>query len=513
VNRHNLSRILSGPAAPILLFLLALALRVFWILYYQFDGLYGQDAYAYYQYARELHRALAQFQPPPPFWWPLGYPALLVPAFAVGGSETPFAQHLTVLCGALIAPLAYALTREAAPRGYKIAAGWVAGLICAVGGQAVQSSVVIMADVPALMWAALASWLLLRHVSTRSIWTLVLASIAVGLSVWTRWQNLIFAAVWFAAWLSAQFTPSPSVNDGPSAWRAPAISTTLFRALLIVGIITLVLLPQFLSTTAAAAPFAGSSWLEGWRPQNAIFTSFDTVDGHFDYTLPVALFYAQVFVHPAYNVILLLPFFLLGAYVLLRNFRSMPPAAVLLLGWILAMYLFLAGIPYQNFRFPLGFFVPVAAVTGIGAGFLWHRWRASRTRWLLVAWIGLALAVMVFWQPRVLAPVIEIKRHELARMSTLHLYMGAGDRVWTLGFSGALNDSVPVNARELWGVTLDDIKSNRTSYLYIDVPNIESQWSGREPQQLYHALRDANMLQELAQIEGWTLFEIPPTHP
>ncbi len=89
--------------------------------------------------------------------------------------------------------------------------------------------------------------------------------------------------------------------------------------------------------------------------------------------------------------------------------------------------------------------------------------------------------------------------------------MGAGETIWTLGFSGALNNSVPVNARELWGITLDDIKSDRTSYLFIDVANIESQWAGRDPQILYHALRDANMLQQLAQLDGWTLYKIPPS--
>src|SRR5262249_46137421 len=155
------------------------------------------DAYAYYSYARDLFSALTHLQPPPSFWWPLGYPLLLNLGFLFGGVNVASAQAITVLCGALVAPLAYAIAHEIAPEESKIYAGWIAGLLCAVVGQLVQSSVVIMADAPGLMWASLASWLLLRYRRTRGTGTLVVASLAAGLAVWTRWENLIFAAPWF----------------------------------------------------------------------------------------------------------------------------------------------------------------------------------------------------------------------------------------------------------------------------------------------------------------------------
>jgi hypothetical protein len=43
----------------------------------QFDGLYGQDAFAYFQYALSLREAIGAGELPPPFFWPLGYPALV----------------------------------------------------------------------------------------------------------------------------------------------------------------------------------------------------------------------------------------------------------------------------------------------------------------------------------------------------------------------------------------------------------------------------------------------------
>ena len=55
------------------LFGLALALRAASLVAYPFDGLYGQDPYAYYAYAvGPLTAALRQWQPVPPFFWPPG---------------------------------------------------------------------------------------------------------------------------------------------------------------------------------------------------------------------------------------------------------------------------------------------------------------------------------------------------------------------------------------------------------------------------------------------------------
>ncbi|HVO42761.1 MAG TPA: hypothetical protein VMT34_09065, partial [Aggregatilineales bacterium] len=65
------------PLRYILLFGVSLALRGYLALALHFDGLYGQDAYAYYTYGQQLRTAAAQFQPSPHFYWPLGYPVLV----------------------------------------------------------------------------------------------------------------------------------------------------------------------------------------------------------------------------------------------------------------------------------------------------------------------------------------------------------------------------------------------------------------------------------------------------
>ncbi len=484
----------SVRAAAVVLFLLATLNRAVLVLTNQFDGLYGQDAYAYFFYAREFFANVTRLQSPPPFWWPLGYPALLSVGFLLGGVNAAAAQAITVLSSALVPVFAFLLTHEAANK-YKIFAAWVAGLICIASGQLAQSSVVIMADAPALMFATLGAWLLLRYARTRNALTLCAAAFAVGMAAWARWQNLIFAAVWVVTLLMIEFRAAPKTISRLDA-RTP-------RMLLAIGIIALVLLPQLLIRATTNAPLAGQTWLENWSIGNFFARTFDNADGHFEYALPVAIFNAQVLAHPAYLFVMLTPLFGIGIFVLRKRTTSL-----LVLGWILGMYFFLAGIPYENFRFPLGLFAPVAVVTGMGAAWVWAKLSASRLRFVFVGWIGAALCVMLFWQPRVLAPVLEIKLRELQHTRWLETQLLPNALVYTMSIDGAIEMYSRIRVENLWDMDPAALDAATPTYLYADTNNIDSQWRGRLPDQLIRSLTATNELHPIASFNGWTLFRV-----
>ncbi|MCA1553746.1 MAG: hypothetical protein LC737_05155, partial [Chloroflexi bacterium] len=92
----------ANAAAPLIVFAVAFALRAAAIVHWQFNGLYGQDAYAYYDYALALRAALLTAQPIPNFWWPPAYPAFFVLVSAFIGA-TPFAaQFISLMAGSLL---------------------------------------------------------------------------------------------------------------------------------------------------------------------------------------------------------------------------------------------------------------------------------------------------------------------------------------------------------------------------------------------------------------------------
>jgi len=73
---------------------------------HRFDGLYGQDPFAYYAYAvGPLRESLAHGRPLPPLYWPPGYPLLIIVVASLIGT-TPFAgQVVSLLAGAAVPTL------------------------------------------------------------------------------------------------------------------------------------------------------------------------------------------------------------------------------------------------------------------------------------------------------------------------------------------------------------------------------------------------------------------------
>src|SRR4029453_16931673 len=86
-------------------------------LYRGFDGLYGQDAYAYFDYATgPLRQALIGRTQLPAFFWPPGYP-LLVALASFGLGRVPAAgQVVSLLMGALVPVMTALLARELLPQ-------------------------------------------------------------------------------------------------------------------------------------------------------------------------------------------------------------------------------------------------------------------------------------------------------------------------------------------------------------------------------------------------------------
>ena len=109
-----------------LLFIVSLFLHLWFLRPATFDGLYGQDSYAYYDFAGELREAISKGRAPGPFFWPLGYPALLTTAFALFGTQATTGQAINIMLGSALTPLVYILARQ---MGLRHAGAIIAGLL------------------------------------------------------------------------------------------------------------------------------------------------------------------------------------------------------------------------------------------------------------------------------------------------------------------------------------------------------------------------------------------------
>lgn len=492
------------------LFGCSLVLRAFFAV--GFDGLYGQDAYAYYNFAGELGRTFEQGTRLPPFFWSLGYPALLAAGFAVFGATPLTAQAISLVFGGLIPALVYVLARQ---MGAKTAGALAAGLIAAVCGQAIQSSIVVMADIPALFWATASAVCLMHYITgsehgrtamrpygtiheddnpskstivsqhTDGRRWLAAAALLLALACVTRWLYLALIPVWGAALVLT--------------WRGARWRETLIAG----GAAALVLLPQVAISVGSPYPVLNHAWVEGWQAQNAFRQQFDNVDGHFDYAQMNAVFYGQPFYDAYYLAPPFAPFALAGAWMLRRERVKL----VMLLGWAVLPYLFLAGIPYQNIRFALIVTPPIAVLAGMGLGWLFER---QRVVYAAVLVGGLALSV------NAALPTIHTfvgnQMNDKAAVAWALARVPAEARLYAFGLTQPLMAYAPFEVHELYNETPKSIQvqqsDGKDSYLLLNVWQVEHQWAGRPLEATYQWLRDTVGLEYLDRNGNYLLFRI-----
>jgi hypothetical protein len=483
-----------------MVFVFSLVLRLAALQPTGFDGLYGQDAYAYYDFAGELRSAVSSGRAPGPFFWPLGYPTLLAVGFSLFGQSPAVGQAISIVAGSFLPMLVYLLARQAGA-GF-IGAG-VAGVLMAICGQALHSSLVIMADVPGLTWATLSAVALWRYVSTsdnrpQALRWLLLSAGCLALACITRWLSLVLVIPWGAALLIGRRSRLP--------WHGIALAGLAALALLA---------PQAAYSLVNPYPALNHAWVEGWSPANAVRQVFDNVDGHFEYEHVNARFYAQVYHDPYYLSPVITPFVLAGLIALLS--RKQFAALALLLGWGLLPYLFLAGIPYQNTRFPLIVFPAVAALAGIGMEAEWRLLQKRRLPNGIV--LAFLMMVVVFGAGHTLrlaqtnlAAFISRQQDDKDTARWAAGIIPPGATVYTFGLTLTLKHYTGLQVYELYYETPATLEGRwtpgRVDFLLLNVWNIEHQWAGRTPQADYHWLRDRRGLVKLGQHGYYTLYQV-----
>jgi hypothetical protein len=461
-------------------FALSLALRVAFTL--GFDGLYGQDPYAYYNFAQELRIAVSEHRAPTPFFWPLGYPALLAVGFTVFGASPLVAQVISLVLGALLAPLVYVLARQI---GVGRSGTLAAALIMAACGQAIQSSMVVMADIPALVWATISAILLLDYLHNERQSRLIFAAGALALACISRWLYLVLLPIWGAVLL---------LTWRRVRWRASVAAGAAAA---------LILLPQVAFSVGSPYPVLNHAWVQGWSPANALAYSFSNIDGQFVYPHINAIYYAQPYYDFYYLAPIFTPFMLIGLWALRRKAAPF----VLLLGWGLLPYLFLIGIPYQNIRFPL-IVVPAAAVlAGIGLETVLLRRRA------IFAVVVIAGLVLTLYAARdTIGDFVANQNRDKTAVQWAIRRIPADARVYTFELTLPLQAYAPFEVRELYYETLDTIalalKDGKDSYLFVNIWVIQEKWAGRELDEIYDWLRDLVGLRFMGRSSNYILFRV-----
>lgn len=406
---------------PLLLVVACLAWFVALLTLHPYEGLYGQDSYAYYYQARSLWQEISgQVVPSDQLFsaqalrWPVGYHLHIIAGIILSGG--PAGGRLITLAMAAVAPaLIYLIVAHlwigVSPL-TRLIAGLVGGVVLPLTATYVRMGLSLMSDVPAVFWMTLAvlcflrAWPLARitnyQLRTTELAWAGLAGGALGLAVLTRYGSILLAAPMLV------YLALLKRRDG--SWK------TTFRADLARGGVAtlafaLTMLPQmayYASPLAVAPPGAVDYrvWLSDWKLSNIFASSFSSADGTASYAHPNIVFYmVQPFWTPTAEALSLsfwspregllsiffLPPFLLGVWVLVVK-RCWPVLGLLLTWWLMPV-IFFSGSPYQSHRFVLVYLPALAILIGLGC--------ATTLNWLRRAiWLrpqrGMGVAHIMF---------------------------------------------------------------------------------------------------------------------
>jgi hypothetical protein len=477
--------------APIfvLLPLLLLAPTLGAIAVWRFDGLYGQDAFAYYDYALgPLRQALIERTSLPPFFWPPGYPLLVAAASFVFGLAA--GQVVSVLMGGLVPLFTALLARALWPNERWLPL--VAGTLVALSGQLWQSSIVVMADTTGLAMATLSCWAVARYARRPHLGWLLLASLAIVVALLSRWIYAL-VAVPLAVYVVSLRAPPRHILV------AAALTVTLLLPILGAPLLQLFREPE------SPAAFAGNLQVYSWAPANALRSEFDTPDGRLSYAQPNGLYYAAAPANLALFGPLLAPWIIVGLLVALRTWSAR--TLLLILGWAALVFAFHAGAPWQNFRFTLAYVPPLAIVLAFGLSWVGWWWSPR----LIAIWFALGLTVMVFGGVRLLNGFAERQQEERALVTWVESEVTGGARLLTFGPTLTFTHFSRVPTFDLFEVTDTELGRAAPTYVLVDVANIELQWSDKRPGELYRRLRDGPGLELLGTRGAMTLFRVEPT--
>jgi len=536
------SRRSAWRRSPVVLYLL-LGLPILFVglaVLPRFDGLYGQDPYAYYDYATgPLREALLQLQLPPPFTWPPGYP-LLVALASLLLETTPLAGQIVSLLAAALVPvftalLAYEVWSRRLDRviesqgagkwgpssGYHVSrftfhtVPLLAGLLAALVGQLWQSSVVVMADATGLAAATLGMWALARYgrddATPFSLTWLLLAAVALAFAILARWAYALVAipATAYAVLLLARQE------------RRRALGHGLAAALVVVAVLSPMWLPALRTWAAAggeALPFAVDLHVYSWSPLNALRREFVTADGLLSYRWPNGLWYALAPAHRFYFTPLLAPLLLPGLWAVLRRRAAAP--LLLLVGWAAVITLFHAGAPWQNFRFNLAHLPALAILLAIGAATT-ANWLAGRLQngaarrlalLLLAGYLLAGMLLMAYGGRALTRGFIDRKNADLALVRQVEAAVLPDADLVTFGLTLTFQHSSHLPTYEIF--YLDEpalaalTRSGRPLYLLLDLENVQRQWVGRPPEVNYRWLQENTTLRPSAALAPYTLFEV-----
>lgn len=456
-------------------------LAVWAVLYagFSFNGLYGQDAHAYFQYSQALAAWMQGGEFPGKFFWPVMYPLYGAGLSALLGKGPLALQAVSVFALVGAAFLIRAVLRRVWPEKQKWASGFV--LIFLLGAPYVlRGSMQVMSDVFTLFFICLFGYAAIRYQGEAVLQWLVLAAFAATSAVMTRYAAGMVLLV-------------PVAGIGIRV----VSGKKWVQAVAALGVAVVVLILHVFMHGQGSFEFLGHEWLKAWSPANLFRRTFTTADGTLSYPFPNLVYGFFSLVHPGY----FFPGLVLIFFLKKEDFTG-KEIRIAWAAWVI-YGVFLAGIPNQNSRFLL--LAYPAVLLGMYPAFVraMNLLKDTRIRRALLIGVLVVQGGLFF---RAIKPFVAFSHLEQSAAAALKNQPPA--TVYTFYLDGALTSyHVPHTVVNLWA---DSAGAAQPGDLVLFHPTrFQAQWEGKPLLARWEDLRKRFLLEEVQALpEGWMLYRL-----
>ncbi|MCB9194743.1 MAG: hypothetical protein H6598_00780 [Flavobacteriales bacterium] len=301
--------------------------------WFNFDGLYGQDAHEYLRQGAVIKNALVNFSKPPDFYWAPGYPIILAIFDLPIGNMTLSAQIVGVLCWSSVLFYCWRFyqlyTKNSSTQ-------QMFTVLALVGCAAYFFRVVFtdMSDGLTMVWISAAFYQLenarLNNKNISFFWSILFS----GLAIFTRYAALPIVII-------------------PIGWSLVSLIRVQSWKIIFLSILTSAFLSLcfFYLKDQNTTQITSQSIIKDWQLANLTKKEFINEQGKLSYYLPNWIYILYSFGHFGF-VWLTIPI------IIISKIKPLPTVIWWLMMSLLIYLIFLGGIPFQNKRF-LAVTIPV----------------------------------------------------------------------------------------------------------------------------------------------------------
>lgn len=448
-----------------------------------FDGMVGQDSYAYVDQARLMRSDLSNGLHNDSFHWPMGYPFLGVLVSYVG-LTVPFAmQLLTSLCMAGLLLVMHELLRKIYPKESAVGLAVYLVFFLFLAPFLFRSTLLAMSDIPTVFILLCSIYFALQFYNSGKNWFLIIGVLSFSIACWMRYATLVFTVpvgLFYFAGIVRK-------NNWSMWW---------------LGLSPLIFTVVYLILFREADYLYSHNALRNWDIANFFRRTHITQQGHYTYALPNVIYIWYPFFHYGFSFFSLI--------FLTINYRRL---SSLYFGLIVFTYLcyvtFVAGLDAQNTRYLLPVYplVLVLAYPGYKTIICWCRLKGIITPAMVTIFIVQATFTVLSFRAIFYRNVLE---REITSFLNNYRISDVDQTAYLYSFDidvALQSRGIPYQTINLWDRPIENFQKG--SLVLFNEHKFAVQWKDRNPILNWNHLQESNSLEEIVEFnDHWILYKI-----